>query len=247
MINLALSIAAGVLISGLLSLSGLLSVAESIVPGVLALTVTYFILARRSFKQMERIFGGAMKALQSMPPKMDLAITALENARGMGKWQFGVESQVDSQIGMIYFLQQKFDKAQPYFERSLSFGHWMGGAMLGVIHYKKKNHAEMKKTFDLVVKKAKKDSLAWNLYAYLLQQIGERDAAQALLVRALKKTDDNPKVKDALLAVQNGKKIKMKSYKDQWYQFHLERPPMQHQMVAAGGMGKVSKKMRRGR
>ncbi|MEO1171185.1 MAG: hypothetical protein AAFX94_03920 [Myxococcota bacterium] len=247
MFNLALSIGAGAFITIALWLSGLLGLGEASVPGVLALVVTYFILARRSFKQMEQVFARAMKSLQAMPPKMELAISTLEDARSFGKWQFGVESQIDSQIGMIYYLQQKFDKALPYFERSLNFGHWMSGAMLGVIHYKKKNHDEMKRVFEIVVKKAKKAGLAWNLYAYLLLQIGDRDGAQALLVRALKKTDDDPKVKDALLAVQNGKKIKMKSYKDQWYQFHLERPPMQYQMAAAGGMGKVSKKMRRGR
>ncbi|MEM6533050.1 MAG: hypothetical protein AAF654_10520 [Myxococcota bacterium] len=247
MYNLAISIGAGVLITVALWLSGLLSAGEAAVPGVLVVVITYFVLARRSFKQMEQVFARAMKSLQAMPPKMDLAIATLEDARPSGRWQFGVESQIDSQIGMIFYLQQKFDKALPYFERSLSFGHWMSGAMLGVIHYKKKNHAEMKRVFEIVVKKAKKAGLAWNLYAYLLLQVGERDAAQALLVRALKKTDDDPRVKEALLAVQNGKKIKMKSYKDQWYQFHLERPPMQYQMAAAGGMGKVSKKMRRGR
>ncbi|MEL6340299.1 MAG: hypothetical protein AAFP04_12990 [Myxococcota bacterium] len=247
MFNVLISLAAGFVVTAALSLSGLLSIGESAVPGVLVFIVVFFVLARRTFKQVEKVFSGAMRALQAVPPKTELAITALENARGFGRWQFGVESQVESQIGMIHFLQQKFDKALPHFERSLSFGHWMGGAMLGVIHYKKKNHGEMKRVFEIVVKKAKKAGLAWNLYAYLLQQIGERDQAQAVLVRALKRTGDDSKVKDALLAVQNGKKIKMKSYKDQWYQFHLERPPMQYQMAAAGGMGKVSKKMRRGR
>lgn len=246
MYNLFISIAACIFTTLALSLTGLLSLGEASIPGLLALVVTYFVLARRSFKQIERVFGHAMRSLQAVPPKMELAISTLEAARAVGKWQFGIESQIDSQIGTIHFLQQKFDKAFPYFNRSLNFGHWMAGAMLGVIHYKKKNHDEMKRVFEVVVKKAKKASLAWNLYAYLLQQVGDREAAQALLVRALKKTDDDPRVKESLLAVQNGKKIKMKAYKDQWYQFHLERPPMQYQMAGAGGMGKVSKKARRG-
>ena len=54
------------------------------------------------------------------------------------------------------------------------------------------------------------------------------------------------KVKEALLAVQNGKKIKMKAYKEQWYQFHLERPPVDQQQ-AAFMQGKMGKMARRGR
>ena len=77
-----------------------------------------------------------------------------------------------------------------------------------------------------------------------LEALVERLALQ-LLVQALKKVKDDPKLKEALLNVQNGKKIKMRGYKEQWYQFHLERPPAQYQQAPVGG--KVSKAQRRGR
>jgi predicted Zn-dependent protease len=121
----------------------------------------------------------------------------------------------------------------------------MAAAMLAVVHYKKKDHAEMKRVLEVVTKRAKSQGLAWTLRAYLLCQIGERAAAQQVLAEGVKKTKDDPKVKEALLAVQNDRKIKMRAYKEQWYQFHLERPPAEYQQVMIGGKG--SKASLRGR
>jgi len=243
--NVIISIAVGAAVFARFFFSGLLRLGESVVPGVLALMVAYFVLARRTFKRVEGVFNDATKFLHAMPPKLDLAISEMEKAYSFSSHQFGVRSQIDSQVGMLRFAKQDFNGAMPVLQRSLTFGHWMGGAMLGVIHYKKKNHDEMRKTFEIVTKRAKKQSLPWNLYAYLLCQIGERDKAQQVLTEALKKTDDDEKVQTSLLALQNGKKIKMKVYKDQWYQFHLERPPAKMMQSPIGG--RVSAKERRGR
>jgi tetratricopeptide (TPR) repeat protein len=244
--NLLTAVAIGVAIFALLFLPGILNAPESTAPAVLGIAIAYFVLARRTFKQAESLFNEAARALQSMPPKLDLAIATLEKGYALGKVQFGVKSQIDTQIGIIHFLQQDFNKAMPYLKRSLGFGHWMGGAMLAVIYYKKKDNEQMRATFDTVIKRAKGQGLAWNLYAYLLAQIGDTDAAQKVLVSALKKTKNDPKVKESLLALQNGKKIKMRGYKEQWYQFHLERPPVDQQQQYILG-GRASRLARRGR
>jgi tetratricopeptide (TPR) repeat protein len=244
--NLAIAIAAGLVIFALLTLTGLLSAAESALPGILTAVIAYYVLARRTFKQVERVFTEAGKALSTMPPKLELAVATLGKAYPLGAWQFGVRSQVDTQIGVIYFLQQDFNKATPYLQRSLTLGHWLGGAMLAVIQYKKKDHAEMRKTLDTVTKRAKGQGLVWSLYAYLLTQAGDRDGAIRVLAEGLKKTKNDPKLQDALLAVQNNKKIKMRVYKEQWYQFHLERPPVDQQQQFVLG-GRLSKQERRGR
>ncbi|MBN1961436.1 MAG: hypothetical protein JW841_10855 [Deltaproteobacteria bacterium] len=242
--NLLISLLICAVIVAILSLTGILNTYEAIVPGIIALIASYFVLMRRTLKRVEAIFSQASKSLSSSPPKLDLAISTIEKAYTFCVWQFGVRSQVDTQIGVIYFLQQDFKKSLPYLERSLGFGYWLGGAMLGVIYYKKKDHASMRKTFDIIIKRAKKQSLAWNLYAYLLTQINDRPAAQALLAIGVKKTKNDPKVAEALLAVQNNKKINMRSYKEQWYQFHLERPPPQQAFIPGG---RVSRIERRGR
>ena len=243
--NILFSILAGVVVFAALYVPGLLRLGESIVPGVFVVMVAYFVLARRVFKMVEKIFTEASKSLQAMPPKFDAAITRMESAYEYAPYQIGVRSQVDAQIGVIYFLQKEFTKALPFLRRSLGFGHWLAGAMLAVVYYKKKDQEEMKKTLEVVTRKAKKQGLAWCLRAYLMCQIGEKGAAQDVLVEGVKKTKDDQKVKDALLAVQNNRKIKMRAFKEQWYQFHLERPPAEYQQVMVGG--RQRKSARRGR
>jgi hypothetical protein len=219
---------------------------EGSLPGLIAFFAAYWLLARRTMKKVESIFMEVAKTLQTPPPRFELAVNTLEKAYTYAVWQFGVRSQVDGQIGQIYFLQQENKKAQPYLERSTNlFGHWMGGAMLGVIHYKRKDHAAMRRVMDETTKRAKTEALAWCLYAYLLVQIGDRDAAQKVLATGLEKTKQDTRVKDALLAVQNNKKLKMSVFKEQWYMFRLENPPPQQPMFMPGG--RMSKQDRRGR
>ena len=232
--NLFVALGIGAVVFAILFLTHLLGLAESIVPGVVAAMIAYFVLARRTFKKVEAVFTEASTHLQAMPPRIDAAIATMQRAYTYAPWQFGIRSQIDTQIGVMFYLQQEFNKALPYLEKSVRFGHWMGGAMLGVLYYKKKNNERMKQTFALLTRKARKQGLIWNLYAYLLMQIGEADKAQAVLADGVKATKGDAKVQESLLAVQNGKKIKMKSYKEQWYQFHLERPPAQYAQAPGG-------------
>ena len=139
MLNVAKALFIGSLVFSALFFTELLSLGESVVPGVLAAIALYYFLARRSFKAVEGIFQESMVYLQKQPPKFELAITLMEKAYAHAKHQIGIRTTVDNQIGVTYFLKQDFNKALPYLQRSLGFGHWMGGAMLGVIHYKKKN------------------------------------------------------------------------------------------------------------
>lgn len=223
--NILLALSFGALVFSAVFIPGLLRFRESLAPAIFVVFVAYFVLARRTFKKVEVLFMQAQGALTTMPPNISQAIATMEQAYPYARHQIGIRSQVDTQIGVIHFLQQDFGKALPLLKRSMGFGHWLGAAMLGVIYYKRKDYESMHRTFVVVIKRGKKQGLAWTLYAYLLSQIGEHDRARSTLVAGLKATKDDDKVKEALLALQNGKKIKMKVYKEQWYQFHLERPP----------------------
>ncbi len=225
MYNILLSLGLGIITTLALALPRVLRVGEAIVPGVIVAIVAMFVLGRRVFKDMEALFAEAAKDLQHQ--RFDAAIATLKKGYAFDKRQFGVRSQIDSQIGIILYLRKDINGAIPYLDRSKGLGHWLGVAMLAVAYYKKKDHARMKETFERVVKKAKKEPLAWNLYAYCLSQLGETAGAQAVLARGSVATKGDKRVQENLLAVQNGKKIKMRGYADQWYQFHLEAPPMQ--------------------
>lgn len=243
MINLLIALAVGGAGFVGLWLPGLLKAYEASAPAILVAMLAYFLLARRTFKAAEKLFTTAGGALQTNPPKFEKAIGILKQGYKFKMWQFGIAAQVDAQIGMILFLKKDFGDAQTYLKRALNWGHWMAAAMLAVVHYKKKQYDQMKEVMDLTVKKGKKESLAWNLYAYLLSQTGQRDRAMEILSRGLKTLKDNDKIKQNLLALQNGKKMKMRQqYNEQWYQFHLDRPPVK---MMASPFGGQSKKRRR--
>ncbi len=229
--NLLIALTVGAIGFSALFFPGFLRLGEAMVPAVFVMMLAYFLLARRTMKQFEAIVTGVGKKLQTPPPRFDQAIRTLEGAYPLASWQFGIKSQISSQIGTIYFLQKEFNKALPYLQTPAPalLGHWMPTAMLAVVQYKKKQHEQVKQTLKTVIKQGKKEALPWCFAAYLYTQVGEQAAAQATLVDGLKATKDDQRVKDALLAVQNNKKIKMRAFKEQWYQFHLERPPAQYQ------------------
>ena len=223
MYNILFSLLAGAATFSLLYFTHLLRLGEAIVPSVIVLGVTMFMLGRRIFKQLEPLFEKVGKELQQQ--RFDAAIAVLKSGYPLGKWQFGVPTQIDSQIGMILYLRKDFTAAIPYLARSQRMGHWLGVAMLAVAYYKKKDTARMYGAFEVLSRRAKKQGLAWNLYAYCLTQLGKNEEAQKILVRGDEATKDDKRVKDNLLALQNGKKMKMRGYAEQWYQFHLDAPP----------------------
>ena len=245
MINILFALAALLATCAVLVMPHLLTLKESLVPAVLVGIGTYVVLARRTFRALEVLMMRAATFLQTTPPKPEVAIAVMSQGYPLARRQFGIRSQIDTQIGIIYFLQREFNRALPYLSRSTLFGHWMAGAMLGVIQYKKKDVAGMRKTFAQVLRKAKNQGLAHSLYAYLLVQVGDRDGAQAVLSAAAQRPGADPRVKEGLLALQNGRKLKMRSYAEQWYQFHLERPPVMQQPTMASG--KAQRMARRGR
>ena len=149
----------------------------------------------------------------------------IETGRALGRWQFLTHAQIDAQIGMIHYVREDFKTAQPYLERALS-RLWIPKAMLGALQYKKKDVAAMRQSFEKAVSVGKKQGLAWSVYAWCEWKLGNAERAIDILGRGDKALKgDDEKIKANLLSLQNGKKLKMKPYGDQWYQFHLETMP----------------------
>lgn len=242
MYNLLISIGAGILTLvafGFMFGSGSFNPLYGIVPGLFAAIGLYVFLARRTMLKVQAIMENAQAKLQSAAkatpnnPKAALksinsTVTILEEAYAYDKWQFLVKSQVDGQIGQLYFMAEKFNKALPYLQNSIK-RNWIARAMLGVIHYKRKEHEQMIAVFDEAVEANKKESLLWNLYAYCLSQIKKREEAIRVLNRAIEHVGSDEKTKNNLKALQNNKKMKMRGWNLMWYQFHLDKPPAQRQ------------------
>lgn len=223
MYNLLISIAIGLAISVALAFGTELGLVAAIFPGVLALAVTYFVLARRTWKKLEVIFETMQREAQAQ--KFDKAVATLQGGFVLAPWQFLVASQLHSNIGILMYLRQDLDGALPHLEKSFT-RNWIARGMLAVARYRKRDLTGMEKVFDEAVKVNKKEGVLWSAYAWVLEKEDRHEDAIKVLGRAVAANPSDEKLKASLQALQNGKKLKLgKLYGEQWFQFLLERPP----------------------
>ncbi len=233
MYNLLISLAAGLAVTLAVRFGTNVGWVGSVVPGLLALMVAYFLLARRTWKQLEALMGTVQKEL--LAQKLDRALQTLEGGFALAPWQFLVASQIHSQIGVLRYVRQDFSGAFPHLQKSFS-RHGVARTMLALSHYRKKDLEGMRKVFDDAAKDNKKDGLLFATWAWVEEKEGAHDRAIAVLARGLKTNPSDEKLKAAAQALQNDKRLKLgKLYGEQWFQFHLEQMPPQ--MAPAGGRG----------
>jgi hypothetical protein len=224
MINLALSLAAA-LLTGILLTVTWLSPLESIIPALAVGVGAFFFLARRTGRQLEAIMLAAQKDL--MAQRVDKAIATMESARPLGRRQFYVEQALNSQIGAIHFLREDFNKALPLLQNS-DARNWVARTMLAVLHYRKKDLTKMDAEFEMASRFSKKQGLMYSVWAWCHWKQENNEKAIQILARGDKELEGkDERLKQNLQNLQNGKKMKMKGYNEQWYQFHLEKPQVQ--------------------
>jgi tetratricopeptide (TPR) repeat protein len=225
MYNLLISLAVGLAVTLAIGFGTNVGWVGSVLPGLLSLAVAYFVLARRSWKQLEAVMGTVQKEL--MAQKFDRALQTLQGGFALAPWQFLVSAQLHSQIGVLRYVRQDFAGAQPHLEKSFS-RHGIARAMLAVTHYRKKDLEKMRKVFDDAAKDNKKEGLVFAAWAWIEEKEGNHDQAIAVLARGLKANPGDDKLKAAAQTLQNDKRLKLgKLYGEQWFQFHLEKMPTQ--------------------
>ncbi len=232
MFNLLISLGAAVV--GFLAFfaTHVLSAPSAGLVGLIAGAVAYFFLARRSLKQLEQVMGEAQKELmaarqgQSLNKvRIDAGLAKMKEGFRLGRWQFLVNPQVHAQLGMLYFMLERYDEARPYLEKSfVRIG--LARAMLAILHYQAKQYDQMTKVFEEAVRADKKNGLLWSTYAWCLEKIGQRDKAVEALARAVKENPADEKLKENQKALQNGERLRMKPYGQEWWSMRLESPPM---------------------
>ena len=244
MINLALSLAAAAAAFFAFWLSGLTHPLGAILPAVIALGVSYFLLARRSVRQLEAVMALAQKELASR--KLDKAIAIMEGGFPLARWQFLIASQLHGQIGSLLYVQKKFDEAEPHLKKSF-VKMWPARAMLGAQHYRRKDWKAMEDTFETAIRANKNESLLYATYAWCEDKRGERKKAIEILQRGVTENGSDEKLKTLLQRVQNDKRMKLESYGEQWWQFWLENPPAMAGPQGGGGFQPFGGRARFGR
>lgn len=241
MYNLLIAIGAGVVIAVAVSLLGF-PIWAGIVPGILVMFGAYLWLARRIGTRISALSQVAQKELSTPASnqreqrvKIDKAVKTLEEGLKYDKWQFMIASELHAQIGMIKYMAKDLDGAELHLQKS-SPRNYMAKAMHGALYFQKKDAAKMKQRFEEAVKSGKKEGVIWAAYAWCLLQLKEKESAQKVLARAVEANPSDEKLKNALVALQNDKRLKMKAWEPMWWQFGLEQPPMP--VMGGGGGGR---------
>ena len=201
MYNLVISLAVGLAITVAIRLGTNMGWAASILPGFVAALAAYFVLAKRTWKQLEALFAETQRELQAQ--RLDRAVQVMERGFALAPWQFLVASQLHAQVGVLLYVKKEFDRALPHLEKSFS-RHWVARAMLAVSRWRRRDLAGMERTFEAAVKTNKKEGLVWCVYAWLLDKENRHDEAVKVLGRGAAQNPSDEKLKSVLQAMQNG-------------------------------------------
>ncbi|MCL2011175.1 MAG: tetratricopeptide repeat protein [Cystobacterineae bacterium] len=231
MINLLLSLAVAFLTALAIRLANF-SWPAAILPSLILWVGCYILLARRIAKRFQAIVAEVQAELQTtqatnpreQKTRIDKTLQKLETARPLGRWQFMIEKEIEGFLGMIRYSLREETLAKVHLQKA-GMRNFYASAIQGAMAYKGKDIANMQKHFELAVKYGKKESLMWAAYAWCLLQLKEKQKALAILSRATKANPTDEKLKTALQAVQNDKRLKMKAWEPAWWQLGLENPP----------------------
>lgn len=182
-------------------------------------------LAYWTNKKLEARMPDVEGALGAQKP--EIAIKILEELRALDRWQPTAGLAIDGQIGTIlYAHKQDMEAARPYLERTIQ-KNWYAKAMLGALHYRRKDDAAMRDVFEKAVKSNKKEAMLWAAYAWCLWKRRQTDEAIEVLRRADKAVPNHLGILSNLTALQSGHKMKMREFEPEWWALLLERPPAQ--------------------
>ncbi|MBQ1924502.1 MAG: hypothetical protein II180_00120 [Proteobacteria bacterium] len=236
LISLIAAIAVGVVCAKFI----LSSVVGSVFIGILVFFVLVILISRSVGKKVQAIMQEAqleMKELAKiqspetrkrlMPKIMDKAIDIFKKAYKYQHFQPMLAQNINGQIGSIYYIQKRFDDAEPYLAKTFMLN---GSAIVmhACILYRKKDYKAMKDEFERAVKFSPKQPLLWNVYAWCLMKSDSNvDGAIEVLNRSLVFTRNNEITKTNLDLLKNKGTMKMAEFGEEWYQFLLEEPTAQ--------------------
>lgn len=200
--------------------------------GILGFFATSIFLSLRMRKQLMPAMERVQKQMQAR--MFDAAVQSLEGILPLGKWMPMLTGQIHSQIGTIHYMRGETEKAITHLSQSTKRSA-EGQLFLACTLYRQGDKDNAIKTLALAAAVNKKHALLHNTRAWILAKEGRTDEAMAALAQYLKK-EDNGTAKENLLRLQNGKKVSMKAFGDQWFVLQLEKPPagMQMQQVRKG-------------
>ena len=195
----------------------------------------YWVIARRHSKAVEALMADLQREIQQR--RVPNAIKMLQGCYPHAKWVFMLKGQIDGQIGTLHFIEKDFDQAVPLLEKAW-VKHWPAKGMLASYWFRKHKPEKSFEILDTAIAANKKEAILYGIKAFIQVKLKDADGARATLVAGSEKCPSAQPLKDNLMRLQNGEKLRMSDFGEQWWQFHLEKPSMQQSMKMAGVTGK---------
>jgi tetratricopeptide (TPR) repeat protein len=233
MYNVLLSLGVGALVFAVSTL--VLPAVAGILPAVLAAGAAFLLLSRRTALQMEAELRPLMGLIQAR--KIDEAAALLRKVKDThGRWQPFVAGQIDAQLGMIAYAQQKFEEARPLLEAG-RWRNWQATACLAAIHHRLGDKAQAFKLFDEAILLAPKEPMAYVVPAVLRHRDDEREAGLQTLGRGLAQLPGQEVLEELQGRLANKQSVEISRLPELWFQFYPEDMGKVLQMQRRPGMG----------
>lgn len=218
MYNLLLALLAGLVAFAVVTL--VLSPIAGVVPGIGVALLAMFLLARRTGQLVQKELTSVGNMLQQQ--RIDEAQTKLVRVKEQyGPWQFLLAGQIDAQLGLIEYLQLKFEEARPL----LDAGKWRNApvlARLGLIDWRKGKKEEGYKLLAEASQATPEDAMIYVVRAILKVRDGQRPDALTIIGEGLKALPNHQTLKELQNKLANDQKIDTKAYGESWYQYFPE-------------------------
>lgn len=229
MLNLVVAAAAGLAVFGLVTL--LLGWVPAVLPGAAVAMLATYLLTRRVSQAVEPEMNAAVALLQDR--KIDEAKAQLQAIKQRwGRWQLFLEAQIDAQLGMIEYMQMKWDAALPLL-RAGQWRNWMALTCIGCIHWRKDAKEDAYNAFSSAVDASSAEMAPYMVWATLLERDGKRDEALKVCDRGIKGVASGKFLVELRDLIANKKKIDTRKFPQEWYQYFPDDLMAAYQQRAA--------------
>ncbi len=202
--------------------------------GLVTFFPIFMLLSRQVSNKVAPFLEQAQRQIQA--GNVPQAVQSFEKALAYKNWQFFLEKQLFTQIGILHYGASDEKKAVEYLEQGYPKVSETP-LILGVIQYRQRKLDEARQTLEYGIKFNKKSAILYNVLAWMLAKEGQRDEAIAVLTRGMKALKSHEATADNLDRLRNGKKMNMKALGQHWYMCKFEAPP---------GMSHMAQPVRKG-
>lgn len=248
MYNLLVAFAVGAVALVLVGLG--LGWIPAILPAIALAGVTSYLLSRRVNAAVEPELARVAGLLQAR--KVDEATAALRRVKAQwGPWQVFLAAQMDAQMGMIAYLQMKFDDAMPLLERGawlIQAGKYTAQpnptvlACFAAIQYRKGLKDQAFVNLDQATEAGTANDIGpYLVHGVLAEREGRREEALKAVDRGLKAKPNAQPLVDLRDWIANKRKVDTRRLGEVWYQYFPEDLVAQYEAYQAYGQVKGRK------